>query len=129
MSQDTQLSSSMQNLLASDISRDEMFAQVSGQESPRKKRSKGKFGKIQQKRKQIMSRIMPSSRAPDVPEGFTLSAPTGFQQKGHIDFDPETGEFTVRFFLFFLFFFFFYGCINTSVFFSIRDYQKNGRLC
>lgn len=93
------LTTGMQSLLSSDLSRDEMFAQVSGtQESPRKKRSKGKFGKIQKRRKQILSRIMPSSRTPDVPEGFTLSGPTGFQQKGHIDFDPETGEFSVCYF-------------------------------
>merc|ERR1711974_61778 len=69
---------------------DELYSQML--ESPRRKNKKKGF-KINKKRKQLISRIR-GPKGPDIPEGFTLSGPTGFQQKGHIDFDPETGEFS-----------------------------------
>lgn len=53
--------------------------------------SKGKIGKINNKKKKLLKRM----KSKNTNDGFTLSAPQGFKRVGHIGYDAETGEFTV----------------------------------
>lgn len=53
--------------------------------------SKGRIGKIKNKKNKILSKVKSKNAA----DSFSLSGPIGFKRVGHIDFDPQTGEFTV----------------------------------
>ena len=94
------LSTGLQNLLDTDMTREEIFAQVSG--SPRTKKKggggiklRGAKPRTKKTKKKLMSLIRGAGKPSSAEASFSLSGPSNFRQTNHIDFDENCGEFRV----------------------------------